>query len=349
MIAEIVLESGIELLNETEGTFNVVSFLEKEQAEFLETHYANGVKRFKYRTRSEKKMNCRRIIGWTTGPDGAARPFRENPCHIITGDDPCVFCSEVRNYKRGQWLNGRIDNLVGVPLYYLELSDSADANRLRASCSYHGYKHLSVPVDEDGRKFVLVDGPVRGSVPISLDEAKQKVASASAFMSPERRVRVGGSLGVDSSDDNNAANKHKNSVDVSVNVFGFYGNEPSPIEISRAHVLSMVVVGEKTEVTIDSIQSVFSNRQQKVMETLSDFGYSPYIKMTKLESFDPDVISSRWTEIVIRQPEVTGHVSSLDGITRMVMGLSIDELKRVARNDSDMIIEIMARATSSIE
>lgn len=100
-----------------------------------------------------------------------------------------------RDRARERWIRKRMSNLTDVQLYYIRLFDKRDANRLRSSCSYHGYEHLSIPLDECGNKFAIVNGKVKGSVPISFDEAMQKMVDSSRFISPKREIRIGGRLG----------------------------------------------------------------------------------------------------------------------------------------------------------
>lgn len=102
---------------------------------------------------------------------------------------------EARNCKRIDRIIERIGKVSGSELHVISLKNETDSIRFRSNCSYHKYNYLSMPVSDSGEKIVIVDGPVKGSAPVSVDEAKEILLSVATFMSKNRSVRAGGSLG----------------------------------------------------------------------------------------------------------------------------------------------------------
>lgn len=326
--------------------FNPNLFLENEYRIHDEQYYPNGIKRPRYRDRREKMENCRRPVGWYIGADGTPKLLREPPCHIITGDDPCAHCLKVRNYKRRKSVEERISDVSNRQLYYLPVADKVESNRLKANCHNRNYEYLLVPVDSSGTKVAIVDGPVKGSVPISNEMAQEYVSKTAAFISPERKLRISGKLGL--SDQEDEATRHKNSVDVLVNIIGFYGkNTPSEVDIVKAYVLAMIQSGDKAELTRESIQGIFDARHEKTMLYLKEMGFHPYVKFTKETAIDLDIARDRWTEVIVQLPRVTGHVDSLDGLTRTVLSMSLEQMRGIMGNDRKIIKNIVKSSLDS--
>lgn len=331
--------------NGQEELFDAMQFLEDEWSSYWEQHYSYGIKRPKYRNKEEKVKNCRRVIGWGIGEDGNYKPIREYPCHVITGDDPCEYCLSVRNYKREQALLNRLDNVGNRSLYFMMIGSKKEANRLKANCHNRGYDFLSVPVSASGEKVVIIDGPVKGSIAISLEDAKRELSRASPFLSSDRSVRVGGNLGVEYEPEPKTA---RNYVTVNVRVIWFNGKAPDTVEISKASVLSMVSLGQGTEITKENFQDVIYARQDKLMEIFRELGYSPYVRMEKEEKMDFDSVVERWSEIILRLPEVTGKRESLDGITKRIMSLSLNDLTDILANDGRAFKRIVSTVADSM-
>lgn len=340
----------IELTNErvNGAGFNVSVFLETERDEEREMYYANGIKRPKYRDRREKMANCRRPVGWYIGADGTPMLLREPPCHVITGDDPCEYCVKVRNYKRQKSVEQRIEDVGGRQLYHISVANKVESNRLKSNCHNHNYEYLLVPIDSDGTKVAIVDGPVKGSSPISHEGAKRAVSQTAVFISPNRKLRISGKLGL--SDPGSDIPEHKNSVNVDVNVIGFYGrNKPGEIDVVRAYVLAMIRTTDEIELTKEGIQEIFDARHERAVAYLREMGFSPYTKFTKTEAIDFDIVKERWTEVVFQQPKVTGNMNSLDGLTKLVLSMSLEQMREVMSNDRKIIENIVKSSMVSAE
>lgn len=320
--------------------FDPVVFLDGEQKEQDEKYYPNGVKRPKYRNRREKVSNCRRPIGWYIAADGTPKLLREPPCHVITGDDPCEYCLKVRNYNRKKSVERRIDDVSNRQLYAINIENGVESNRLKANCHNHNYEYLLVPIDSSGTKVAIVDGPVKGSFPVSNERAKHLVRQTSTFISPDRKLRISGKLGL--SEYSDAIPGHANSVNVETHIIGFYGkNKPAEIDIVRAYILAMIQTSGKTELTRENIQDVFDERHKRAMLYLEEMGFSPYVKFTKVDAIDFDIVKDRWTEVVLQLPRVTGHIESLDGLTRLVLSMSLKQMKEIMGSDKKIIENIV--------
>lgn len=338
--------TDLEQKNEIAGGtyFGPIAFFDEEQKEQAEKYYSNGVKRPKYRNRREKVSNCRRPIGWYIAADGTPKLLREPPCHVITGDDPCEYCLKVRNYNRRKSVEGRIDDVSNRQLYAININDSVESNRLKANCHNHNYEYLLVPIDSDGTKLAIVDGPVKGSYPVSNEKAKRLVGQTGTFISPDRKLRISGKLGLSEYSDDIPS--HKNSVDVETHIIGFYGkNKPSEIDIVRAYVLAMIQTSDKTELTRENIQDVFDERHERAMLYLEEMGFSPYVKFTRIDAIDFDIAKGRWTEVIVQLPKVTGHIESLDGLTKLVLSMSLEQMKEIMGSDKKIIENIVKSST----
>lgn len=328
-------------MEQIDRDFNIIEWLDAEQKkneidriEFLEKHFSNGVLRYEYRTERDRVENCGRLIYTYTGIDGTEKEYKEFRCKVLVGENACPKCLSIRANQRSGDFRSRIDAVSDRQLYRLVAEDSLDMKRMRELCYRHGYKYLAVPTGNDGEKIVIVDGPVKGSSPVHPEDASNEIGRLGGFLSENRSLRVSGTLGAKTSDeDEKEDDVAARSVSVVAGGYVFIGSkEPTKAEKEIANVKAMVQarVDDSVDViTEENAQMVITERESVLDKIYLSMGYRRKRVADHKINVDVNEMNRVWSRIVLGKDSFQGDIRAVSPFSRMLISKTIDE-----RNDT---------------
>lgn len=349
-----------ELIDDGDGAdalFSVVLFLNVEQERedrWRREHFSDGSKRYEYRTRDDKLNNCRKSYGVGVNESGVLYIKREHPCRIYTGDDPCQDCLDRRRLRRRKDFSGRIDSIAnsGVGLHAMVTTNQAEQRLIASRCRYHGYDFMSVPTGNEQERYTVINGPIKGSDPVSHDTARRRVSELSSVLFADRSQRISGKLG--KSDEAGDDTRFGGNI---VALFArdiLYGSRsPGQVEIGIANVKiakRMAAIDGGGKITADTAQEFLTNRENESLNVLRSMGFPCYFSLPKETKFNLDAMKDQWISIKEAQYEVIGSIESVDNLTKMLMKITVDlQNGDISAQDFDASVDAVAGRTLSLE
>lgn len=334
------------MINEprAEYNFSVIDFIERESEadiEWHKQHFPDGSHRHEFRDEKERVENCRKPYGVGINESGVLYIKRSYPCHILTGPYACQDCLDSRRRKRERDYSGRIDNVdESIGLYCTRTRDRVEQRRLAQNCKYHGYDYFAVPTGTGDEKLVIVNGPVKGSDPISRDNARRLILSHAHVLSEDRSAFVSGNLGKESAEEDDRDDA--DIVEVYVRVLIYSGDKrPSGVEvaIANAKVASRMQING-SDITADNIQEIVSKRESESMRILQSMGFRCKFSAAVRKKFNLAALRRQWLSIERSLYSISGSIESISDITRYIIEESVGEQnEKLRREDIDDAID----------
>lgn len=319
-----------------------------QYSEQIEKEYTNGVPRFEFRTREERIANCGRAMYKRIGANGLPENAFEYRCHIITGDNPCRKCVSIREKQRIREFTARIKSAEGSDFHIAETSDKKDMDRLWNRCKRKGLDYISFPNGDDGR-ITIINGRIRDSEPISMNDAISLARKFSGFISEDGSLRVTGNLGKEKKD-----KKVSDTVTVKVRGYGFIGPHPDldTVTAVEAKLAEFVPDSIREEgITADNIQLAITDRENQMEKLYDKAGYSVKWFTPRDSVFKLDDIKNNWLTIEPGEVKVTGKLDSANPYLARTLSMAIDyhNGRSVPFSDSvDEAIRINKRARNEM-
>jgi hypothetical protein len=294
------------------------------EIEYRKKHFSNGVLRYSYRTEADKLEYCGRLISMYVGADGTQKERREFRCKLPA----CQKCMTIRANERANDFTDRLDAVEG-PLFHLTVSTEREQKRLREWAYRRGYDYISLPTDSDDKE-IFINGPVKGSLPIHLEDAKTMAKKLSPVMYQDKSKKVSGKLGKDLSKEGKKEDSRQNNVTVYLREYVFNGKKPTKVEIQIADAKAIVHAIDSLDsfdgkITRENIQEVFTKREAALFAVYKRMGF-------KVHHFDPvekvvdlDAVNESWARIEIGKHKFHGKPSSLSPFVRLLVERAMDE------------------------
>ncbi len=312
--------------------FSITDFLKEsvEQTEWDAIHFSDGSKRYQYRTEEDRLNNCRKPYGVGLSENGLLYIKREYPCRIYSGENVCQDCIKARERIRKRDFSDRLDSVDdGVCLYAITTNTVVEQKRMGQNCKYHGYDFISVPTGNIYERYSVVNGPVKGSEPVSIFVAKKKLSSLSSIMFIDRSQRVSGKLGL--SDEIISDNRDGDDIIILCARDIIYGKKkPGAIDVGIANAkiakrLSLSENGNAIEITPDNAQHLLSTREDESLRVLRSMGFDCSLSSKKERKFNLSSMMTQWISISSAKYEVTGNTNGIDELTKRIINLTVQE------------------------
>lgn len=330
---------------EQDKEFDATRFIEEQRqldTDWQARHFPDGSLRYEFRDEKYRVANCRKSYGVGINESGILYIKKGFPCHVVTGPNACKKCLSVRENRRRKNFSDRIENVAdSVGLYFLITDGKVSHRRVVQNCKHHGYDFFSVPTIANGEKLVLVSGPVRGSEPISRDDARRAVSSWASVLLENRKMVVSGKLGKVSDDDRDRRDGDE-IVEIHTRYIIYTGDrEPSALEVAVANArVANRSRSKATDITAENVQEIVTEREGESMLALLSMGFRCRFSAPKCSKFNLASIKKQWLSIQSSSCVVSDGVAALDDTTRYVIGEAVRiHNKGLAAVDFDSAVE----------